>query len=101
VRAALPVSELWAAVDDYVEHLFEPRDRACGARRGRGDSRRSGAGDAAAARRPFDFTFIDADKFNTAEYFAWAMRPMTVMQTVGRKKYDGFAVALCTMATPP
>ena len=95
---------------------------------------------------PFDFTFIDADKVNTAEYFAWAVtlsRPgsvivvdnvvregaladaasddtnvramrrfleaaakeprvsMTVLQTVGRKKYDGFAIALCTMPTPP
>ena len=90
---------------------------------------------------PFDFTFIDADKVNTAEYFAWAVRlsrpgsvivvdnvvregtladaasndanvqamrrfleaaakepraTMTVLQTVGRKKYDGFAIALCT-----
>jgi predicted O-methyltransferase YrrM len=89
---------------------------------------------------PFDFTFIDADKVNTPEYFAWAVklsRPgsvvvvdnvvregaladaasgdvavramrrfleqaareprvsMTVLQTVGRKKYDGFAIALC------
>jgi predicted O-methyltransferase YrrM len=94
---------------------------------------------------PFDFTFIDADKVNTAEYFAWAVRlsrpgsvivvdnvvregaladaaggdanaramrrfleeaakeprvSMTVMQTVGRKKYDGFAIALCTGLTP-
>jgi predicted O-methyltransferase YrrM len=88
---------------------------------------------------PFDFTFIDADKVNTAEYFAWAVRlsrpgsvivvdnvvregaladaatedanvqamrlfleaaakesrvSMTVLQTVGSKKHDGFAIAL-------
>jgi len=90
---------------------------------------------------PFDFTFIDADKVNTAEYFAWAVRlsrpgsvivvdnvvregaladsatedanvqamrlfleaaakesrvSMTVLQTVGSKKHDGFAIALVT-----
>jgi predicted O-methyltransferase YrrM len=90
---------------------------------------------------PFDFVFIDADKVNTPEYFAWAVRlsrpgsvivvdnvvrqgaladatsddvavramrrfleeaareprvTMTVMQTVGGKGYDGFAIALCT-----
>jgi predicted O-methyltransferase YrrM len=92
---------------------------------------------------PFDFTFIDADKVNTPEYFAWAVRlsragsvivvdnvvregaladaasddvavramrrfleeaareprvSMTVLQTVGRKKYDGFAIALVSLA---
>jgi predicted O-methyltransferase YrrM len=92
---------------------------------------------------PFDFTFIDADKVNTAEYFAWAVRlsrpgsvivvdnvvregaladaasddvavramrrfleeaareprvSMTVLQTVGRKKHDGFAIALVSPA---
>ena len=92
-------------------------------------------------RGPFDFIFIDADKVNYPEYFAWAMklaRPgtliladnvvregevanrrstdpavravrgfnravaaepraaATVIQTVGVKGYDGFAVVLVT-----
>ena len=91
--------------------------------------------------RPFDFTFIDADRANLAEYFAWALklsRPgsliivdnvvrkggvidatsddpnitgvrrfgerlaaetrvsATMVQTVGAKGYDGFALALVT-----
>ncbi|HMF59407.1 MAG TPA: O-methyltransferase, partial [Vicinamibacterales bacterium] len=29
---------------------------------------------AAESRSPFDFIFIDADKVNTPEYFAWALR---------------------------
>ena len=91
--------------------------------------------------RPFDFTFIDADRVNLAEYFGWALklsRPgsliivdnvvrkggvidatsddpnitgvrrfgarlaaekgvsATMVQTVGAKGYDGFAIALVT-----
>ncbi len=90
---------------------------------------------------PFDFTFIDADRVNLTEYFAWALtlsRPgsliivdnvvrkggvidatsddpnikgvrrfgerlaaekgvsATMVQTVGAKGYDGFAIALVT-----
>ena len=219
------MSDVWTAVDDYVERLFEPPDaaldealrasdaaglpsiqvtatqgrflqilaRAVGARRilevgtlggystiwlaralppggrlttleisakhaemARQNLERAGVADIVDVRvgpaletlpqldGPFDFAFIDADKVNTAEYFAWAVRlsrpggvivvdnvvregaladaatddanvramrrflevaakeprvSMTVMQTVGRKKYDGFAIALCT--TPP
>ena len=219
------MSDVWTAVDDYVEGLFEPPDaaldealrasdaaglpsiqvtatqgrflqilaRAAGARRilevgtlggystiwlaralpqggwlttleispehadvARANLERAGLGGVVDIRvgpaletlpqleGPFDFTFIDADKVNTAEYFAWAVRlsrpgsvivvdnvvregaladaatadanvqamrlfleaaaqeprvSMTVLQTVGRKKYDGFAIALCT--TPP
>ena len=219
------MSDVWTAVDDYVEGLFEPPDaaldealrasdaagqpsiqvtatqgrflqilaRAVGARRileigtlggystiwlaralppggrlttleidpkhaevARANLERAGVADVVDVRvgpaletlpqldGPFDFAFIDADKVNTAEYFAWAVqlsRPgsvivvdnvvregaladaatndanvramrrflelaakeprvsMTVMQTVGRKKYDGFAITLCT--TPP
>jgi predicted O-methyltransferase YrrM len=93
------------------------------------------------AAQPFDFVFIDADKPNTAAYFAWAMELTrsgsvivvdnvvrkggladdksadadvqgmrrfmetlaaearviaTVIQTVGVKGYDGFAIALRT-----
>jgi predicted O-methyltransferase YrrM len=93
---------------------------------------------AAEARGPFDLVFIDADKPNTPEYFAWALRlarrgsliiadnvvrkgavadpagadasvqgmrrffamlaaeprvSATALQTVGRKGYDGFAIA--------
>ena len=92
-------------------------------------------------QRPFDFTFIDADRANLTEYFAWALklsRPgsliivdnvvrkggvidatsddpnitgvrrfgerlaaekgvsATMVQTVGAKGYDGFAIALVT-----
>lgn len=92
-------------------------------------------------RGPFDFFFIDADKPNNPEYFAWALRlsrpgslivadnvvrsgavadgssedpnvqgvrrfaemlgeeprvDATVIQTVGAKGYDGFALALVT-----
>jgi predicted O-methyltransferase YrrM len=88
---------------------------------------------------PFDFTFIDADRQNLPEYFAWALRlshpgsliivdnvvrkggvidaestdpniigvrkfgeslaaetrvSATMIQTVGAKGYDGFAIAL-------
>jgi predicted O-methyltransferase YrrM len=91
--------------------------------------------------RPFDFTFIDADRVNLTEYFGWALklsRPgsliivdnvvrkggvidatsddpnitgvrrfgarlaaekgvsATMVQTVGAKGYDGFAIALVT-----
>jgi len=91
--------------------------------------------------RPFDFTFIDADRVNLTEYFEWALtlsRPgsliivdnvvrkggvidatsddpnitgvrrfgarlaaekgvsATMVQTVGAKGYDGFAIALVT-----
>ncbi|HKS23188.1 MAG TPA: O-methyltransferase [Thermoanaerobaculia bacterium] len=216
------MSDVWTAVDDYVEGLFEPPDaaldealrasdaaglpsiqvtatqgrflqilaRAVGARRilevgtlggystiwlaralppagqlttleisathaevARQNLERAGVADVVDVRvgpaletlpqldGPFDFAFIDADKVNTAEYFAWAVRlsrpgsvivvdnvvregaladaatddanvqamrrfleaaakeprvSMTVMQTVGQKKYDGFAIALCT-----
>ena len=48
--------------------------RACRAGR---DPGRPGPGDTAGARRrgrgPFDLVFIDADKVNTPEYFAWAL----------------------------
>jgi len=218
------MSDLWTAVDDYVEGLFEPRDevleaalrasaaaglpdiqitanqgkflqmlaRLTGARRileigtlggystiwlaralapggrlitleyepkhaevARANLARAGLAGAAEVRvgaaldtlprleGPFDLTFIDADKVNTPEYFAWAVRlsrpgsvivvdnvvrdgaladassndvavqamrrfleaaaqeprvSMTVMQTVGGKGYDGFAIALVTPA---
>jgi predicted O-methyltransferase YrrM len=216
------MNELWQAVDDYVDGLFEPPDaalgealrasdaaglpaiqitanqghflqilvRLTGARRvleigtlggystiwlaralaaggrvttlevepkhaevARGNMARAGLADVVEVRvgpaldtlpqldGPFDFVFIDADKVNTPEYFAWAVRlsrpgsvivvdnvvrqgaladaesgdvavramrrfleeaareprvTMTVMQTVGGKGYDGFAIALCT-----
>jgi predicted O-methyltransferase YrrM len=96
---------------------------------------------AAAGGEPFDFTFIDADKANIAEYFRWSLRlsrvgsvivfdnvvrkgavvdadsadpnvrgvrrlvealaaeprvTATVIQTVGGKGWDGFAVAVVT-----
>jgi predicted O-methyltransferase YrrM len=96
---------------------------------------------AAEGRGPFDLVFIDADKSNSAEYFAWALAlsrrgsviiadnvvrdgavidaasldpsvqgvrrfterlaaekrvSATVIQTVGSKGYDGFAIALVT-----
>ena len=99
------------------------------------------AGLAAEGRGPFDLVFIDADKSNSAEYFAWALAlsrrgsviiadnvvrdgalidaasrdpsvqgvrrfterlaaekrvSATVIQTVGSKGYDGFAIALVT-----
>ena len=41
---------------------------------------------------PFDFTFIDADKVHTPDYFAWALEATTI-QTVGGKGYDGFSIA--------
>ena len=69
---------------------------------------------------PFDFIFIDADKANIPAYFEWALRlsragsviivdnpslpiflqsanpdvQTTVLQTVGMKGYDGFAVSV-------
>ena len=91
--------------------------------------------------RPFDFTFIDADRVNLTEYFGWALKlsragsliivdnvvrkggvidatsddpnitgvrrfaarlaaetgvSATMVQTVGAKGYDGFAIALVT-----
>jgi len=94
---------------------------------------------AAEGRGPFDLIFIDADKPNTPDYFAWALKlsrrgaliiadnvvrdgavidansddpdvrgirrfselaaaeprvSATVIQTVGRKGYDGLALAL-------
>jgi len=96
---------------------------------------------AAEGRGPFDLVFIDADKVNTAAYFAWALKltrrgsliitdnvvrdgavidadsadtsvqgvrrfnaalaaeprvSATVIQTVGSKGYDGFAIAIVT-----
>ena len=218
----MPMNELWTAVDDYIDGLFEPPDaaldealrasgaaglpdiqitanqghflqmiaRLTGARRileigtlggystiwlaralapggrlttlevdpkhadvARANLARAGLSAVAEVRvgaaletlpileGPFDFTFIDADKVNTPEYFAWAVRlsragsvivvdnvvrqgaladaasddvavramrrfleeaareprvSMTVLQTVGGKGYDGFAIALVT-----